>query len=192
MSEYLPKSLFFAVWNLPELRGLIKSFMWPGQRSANWYDYINGDAAYRRGYTEFIRERHNADFPLTYNIGLEMAIADNNLDCLISMLQHTNRISPLHIKIAIVCRSEEALWALIPKAAAQKIMIAKGGAHGIMRLKELYDNNYLPKYSMCEFQLSIAALLIKFYPAQFDVLVAAMGCSPSTTITHGQVQLTLF
>jgi hypothetical protein len=53
----MDKSLFFAVWDLSELRQLIVSFMYPGKRSSTWYNYKKGDMAILHGYYALINER---------------------------------------------------------------------------------------------------------------------------------------
>ena len=86
-SQYLPKELFFAVWNVPELRGLIKSHMWPGQASANWYDYKDAQAAINNGYYELCIQRSLIDPLGRYDI--QKAIMVDNLQ-LVKLLTGTD------------------------------------------------------------------------------------------------------
>ncbi len=53
----MDKQLFFAVWDLPEMRRLIKTFMYPGKKTASYYSYQNGDIASYHGYLHLIKER---------------------------------------------------------------------------------------------------------------------------------------
>ena len=71
----MTKSLFFEVINNRDLLGLIKSFMWPGQRSANWYDYEDGNAAIVNGYMDILLER-----PLVFDSPLYAAVASGRAD----------------------------------------------------------------------------------------------------------------
>lgn len=53
----MDKQLFFAVWDLSELRMLIKSFMFKGYKSSNYYNYVDGDLACYYGYFELIKKK---------------------------------------------------------------------------------------------------------------------------------------
>ncbi len=56
----MDKQTFFAVWDLPELRHKIKSYMFPHKKTANYYDYRNGDMASYHGYLRLIIERSDS------------------------------------------------------------------------------------------------------------------------------------
>jgi hypothetical protein len=74
----MDKSLFFAVWSLPELRNLIKSFMYPHKRTANYYDYYDGDSAVFHGYKGLIFEKRLMFGP----DAMAMAAQTGNIDIL--------------------------------------------------------------------------------------------------------------
>ncbi len=100
----MDKQLFFTVWCLPELRQLIKSFMYPGKKMANYYNYRNGDMASRHGYLQLIMEK-SANLSFTAQ-AIIFAAKEGHLEIVIWL--YNNRME---------CRVPEAISKAIRKAA---------------------------------------------------------------------------
>ncbi len=83
----MDKQLFFAVWDLPELKHLIKSKMYPGKRTSNYYDYRNGDMALHHGYVRLVHEK-SAELVFTAK-AMDGAAFDGRLNDIIWL--HKNR-----------------------------------------------------------------------------------------------------
>ena len=118
MESYLPKELFFAVWGLPELRGLIKSFMWPGRRSASWYEYRDGDAAYHHEYYALMYSQR-----LSYRCAPLAAIVLHDHVGLARMINSGSvKIGGMHINLIINTKNIDLLQVVIDRVRPRKYL----------------------------------------------------------------------